>query len=574
MRTLLTAIVWAGCLSAQPADLILVNGKVHTVDPSVPAAEAVAIRGDTIVRVGSTTRVLALRGPATRVIDLAGRGVLPGFNDAHTHFENATQWFFEVRLIDTRDEKELLRRLAEAVRRVPRGMWITATDWGAMPSWAAEKRGTALAPPTVSLAAVDALAPDHPVFLRRHDRAYFANTLALKLAGLGPLTTNPGGGRYERDAAGTLTGMLFGTAGENLEKQLPPVTRAQKQIGALGVMRELNRLGITSIQDIARDDAVTQERTFPVFVERSHSDVAIFRALKDAGQLGVRVYAFMPLQSWQGLRSHGVTPGGGDDWLRYGALKDYLDGSYMLEPFSDNPRNSGYWTFRFGGEDVTRRNLLESDRDGFDAGIHVTGDRALHSLLDWYEEVARINPPRDRRNRLIHAWYATPEDLARAGRMKLLVDITPDHLLADIPGTDQTVGPERAKYAFAWRTLLDAGARISIGSDMPGLFNKQHVAALDPLENLYMAVTRRFTDGKPTAGWHPEQALTLAEAVQAYTLNPAFASREENRKGSITEGKLADLVILSRDIFNGSPVALLQTHVDLTILGGHVVFER
>ena len=158
--------------------------------------------------------------------------------------------------------------------------------------------------------------------------------------------------------------------------------------------------------------------------------------------------------------------------------------------------------------------------------------------------------------------------------MKLVVDITPDHLLADIPGTDQTVAPERAKYAFAWRTLFDAGASISIGSDMPGLFNKQHAAALDPLENLYMAVTRRFTDGKPAAGWHPEQALTLTEAVQAYTLNPAFASREENRKGSITEGKLADLVILSRDIFNGSPDALLQTRVDLTILGGHVVFGR
>ena len=170
----------------------------------------------------------------------------------------------------------------------------------------------------------------------------------------------------------------------------------------------------------------------------------------------------------------------------------------MFEPWSDDPRNSGFWTFRFGGEEVTRRNLLEADRAGFDIGIHVTGDRALHSVLDWYEEVERTNGPRDRRNRLIHAWYAKPEDLQRAGRMKLLVDITPDQLLTDLVGIDKAAGPERAKTAFAWRTLRDAGARIDIVSDMPGLFNKQHVAAVNPLENIYMAVTRQFTDGKPS----------------------------------------------------------------------------
>ena len=185
MKKLVLVALCAGGLWAQPADLILQNGRVYTVDPSRPGAEAVAVRGESIVRVGTNAEALALRGPGTRVIDLAGRSVLPGFNDAHTHFENATQWFFEVRLIDTAGERELLDRLRQTVKRTPKGLWITATDWGAMPAWAAEKRRSAFTPPVVSLAAVDAVTPDHPVLLRRYDHAYFANTKALQLAGIG-----------------------------------------------------------------------------------------------------------------------------------------------------------------------------------------------------------------------------------------------------------------------------------------------------------------------------------------------------------------------------------------------------
>ncbi len=553
------------------ADLILDHGKVWTEDPSKPLAQAIAIKGTRIVKVGSESEVMVFRGSGTRLVDLQGRLVLPGFNDAHTHFENAVQWFFEVRLIDVNGPDELLKRLKEVVARVPEGMWITATDWGAMAGW----KHDAPPPPTVDLAAVDAITGHHPVLIRRYDRAFFANSEALRLAKVRETAADPKGGRYGRDpGTGKLNGMLFGNAGESIELMLPPSTAAKKRIGALGVIAELNRFGITSIQDIARLDAVSQEQIPNIFTERSYSDVNLFRDLKERGKLHVRVYAFMPLQTWRALDKFGIRPNSGDDRLRYGVLKDFTDGSLMFEPYSNNPNNSGNWTFRFPGEEVMAKNIADADRAGFDIGLHVTGDKAFHSVLDWYQAAARQNGPRDRRDRVIHAWYAREADLERAGKMHLIADVTPDQLLNDIGDIEGVGGPERAKTAFAWRTMIRDGMKVDIVSDLPGLFNKQQVATISPLENIYMATTRRRPDGTPPGGWHPEQCLTLEEAIAAYTINPAFASHEERVKGTITEGKLADLVVLSKDILQGPPEILLSTKVDYTVLGGEIVFER
>jgi predicted amidohydrolase YtcJ len=543
-----------------PADLILDRGKVWTADRARPFAEAVAIRGAEITAIGASREIDALRGPATRVIDLHGRPVLPGFNDAHTHFENAVQWFFEVRLIDVSDQSELLRRLHAAARRVPAGIWITATDWGALAGW----KKDAPAPPVLDVAAVDAITPDHPVLLRRYDRAFFANSQAFRTARIRENTPDPKGGHYGRDASGKLSGMLFGTAGEQMELLLPPRTATQKRIGARAVIADLNRLGITSIHDIARLDEISQQHTFPTAVERSYSDAGIFVDLLKRGELSLRVYALLPLQTWSDLAAHGIRPGTGGDFLHFGALKDFTDGSFMLAPYANNPANSGGWTFRFPGEDVMARNIAAADRAGFDIGIHVTGDRALHELLDWYEAAIRQNGPRDRRFRLIHAWFATAADLERAGKMHLIADITPDQLLNDPDDAAKIAGPERARTAFAWRTMIRNGVKLDIVSDLPGLFNKQQVATVNPLENIYLAITR---------AWHPEQRLSLEEALEACTANPAYASHEENRKGSVSVGKLADLVVLSRDIFTGTPQDLLRTSVDYTILGGRVVYQ-
>jgi hypothetical protein len=570
-RAAIALLVAAFPLGAQTADLIFHNGKVWTVDAAQPQAQAVSIGGERILQVGSDAAILALRGAGTRLIDLHGRLLLPGFNDAHTHFENAAQWFFEVRLIDVTRPAELLARLKQSAARVPEGLWITATDWGALAVW---KRNPP-PPPTIDLAAVDAITPHHPVLFRRFDRVYFANSEALRLARIRETASDPKGGRYGRDPiSGKLNGMLYGTAGESMELLMPPPTAARKRIGALGVIADLNRVGITSVQDIARLDALSQQQTPSTFTERSYSDVAIFRDLKERNQLTVRVYAFMPLQTWTGLVHYGITPQSGDTLLRYGVLKDFTDGSYMFEPYANNPRNSGNWTFRFPGEDVMARNILAADRAGFDIGLHVTGDKALHAILDWYAAAARQNGPRDRRDRLIHVWFAREDDLARAGKMGLIADITPDQLLDDIPGIEGVAGPDRAKTAFAWRTMIRDGIKLDIVSDLPGLFNKQQVAAINPLENIYMATTRRRLDGTPAKGWHPEQCITREEAIAAYTVNPAWASHEERLKGSITPGKLADLVILSDDVLQGPPEKLLSAKVDVTVLGGKIVFER
>ena len=576
MRPALTfAILSLGALCAAPvpADLILHNGKVWTVDQARPVAQAVAVRGSEIVKIGSDAAVLALKGNHTRVIDLKGRLVLPGFDDAHTHFENAVQWFFEALAMDVTDETALLKRVHEATERVPKGMWITGTDWSALAAWSAEKKKQPYHPFAPHLALLDAVTPDHPVLLRRYDRVYFANSRALQLARVTEHTPDPLGGRYEKDAAtGKLTGILTGTAGELMEKMLPPFTKAEKLVGARGVMREFNERGITSIHDIARLDEISQGQIFQTFTERSYSDVSLFRDLESKGGLSVRVYAFMPLQVWSELDAHGIHPGSGDDLIRYGVLKDFTDGSLMFEPFENHPGNAGSWVFRFPGEEQMQRNILAADRAGYDIGIHVLGDRALHAVLDWYETAIKQNGPRDRRFRLIHAWYATADDLERAGRLHLIADVTPGQLTEDPEAVERAIGPERSKTAFAWNTMLRNGVKLDIVSDMPGLYNKQEVASFDPLANMYSAITRKKPHGS-AAAWHPEQSITLPEAIEAYTANPAFASHEEKHKGTITEGKLADLVVLSKDILAGPPEELLSTRVVYTILGGKIVFE-
>ena len=563
--------------SRRDADLILFNGKVWTVDARQPVAQAVAVRGTQIARVGTDAEVLALRGAATRTVDLRGQLVLPGFNDAHTHFENAVDWFFQVLLMDVADQAELLRRLRETVARVPPGRWITGGDWSAFAFWAAQKKGeTGFASFKPDLATVDVIAPDHPVLFRRFDHTYFTNTRALRIAGVLENTPDPRGGKYERDpATGKMTGSLIGTAGEQMEKLLPPPALAQKLIGARGVIAALNRAGLTSIHDMTRVDEISQAQSFSTFVERSYTNLAIYRELKARGELTLRVHTFMALAVWPDLAAHGIRPGGGDEFIHHGNIKDFVDGTLMFAPLANAGSFAGNFTFRFLDEATTQRQMDGADRAGFDLGIHVIGDRGLNVLLNRYEKTIAANGPRDRRFRIIHVWFATPDDLARAGRMGMIADVTPRQLLGeDTAALERNLGPERAKTAFAWRTMIERGVRVNLVSDFPGLFNKTDVSPFEPLKNIYAAVTRRDPSGVPEQGWHPEQCLTVAEAIQAYTLNPAYASHEEERKGSITAGKLADLVVLSRDILTARPEEILATEVVRTIFGGQIVFER
>jgi predicted amidohydrolase YtcJ len=552
------------------ANLILHNGKVWTGDPRKPLAQAVAVCGERISAVGDDETVLRHAGPSTRVIDLDGRLVTPGFNDAHTHLENAIDWSYQVRLIDVDDQERMTSRLRERVTTVPPGVWITGGDWGDFASTSGEA-----APFEPDLAEIDAITPDNPVLLRCVNHNYFANSKALALAHLGPDTPDPRGGRYGRDDAGRLTGMLYGQAGEFVARMVTPVSLAQRVLGAHHVLARLNAVGITSVHDISRLPALSDECVSPVFLERSFSDVRIFAVLKQRGELTVRVYAFLPLDNFDGLAGHGITPGSGDELLRFGALKVFMDSGAMLPPTPPPvpPPNGlpGGYSYRFAGHDALARRIVDGDRSGFDIGVHVIGDEAVRALVDCFECVDEVNPPRDRRHRLIHAWHVAEDDFARAGRLGLVADVTADHLLRNRKTLDGVLGAERAGNSFAWRKMIDNGILLNIVSDLPGSFNKSHLAEFNPLVNMYVAVTRRQPGGAEP--FHPEQAITVEEALRAYTVNPAYASREEHVKGTVTVGKLADLVVLSNDILAGDQESLLTTEVAMTILGGTPVYE-
>lgn len=567
-RFVVSCLAIVGSCGAQakneaPADLILHNGKIWTVDDLRPLTQAVAIKGDRIVKVGLDRQVLALKGRSTRTVDLGGKLVLPGFNDAHTHFENATEWFFQVRLNGVNTQEEFNKRLQQAARRVPKGFWITGGDWDPSHDFKPD------------LAAVDAITPDNPVLLRNRDRDFFANSKALQYARIAKNYPDPRGGKYEKNAAtGKLTGMLLGAAGEIVQAMIPPVSLEQKLISARALLQEMNSYGITSIADIARIDEISQRQTFHTHVERSHSDMRIFQELRTRGQLSVRVYAMLPLAVWPDVARQGLKPGSGDDMIRYGTLKALADNSLMLEPFADRPHYAGGWSFRTRDEADLRQQIIDADQAGFDLGVHVLGDKAVRFLVDSYQSAIERNGPRDRRLRAIHVWYSTPEDLQRIGRMHLIADITPSHLTHEWRTMEPALGPQRTQSAHAWRTLLEGGAVVNIVSDMPGGFTKGNMSPFDPFENIYYAITRKDRSGQPQNGWHPEQSLSVEQAIRAYTLNPAYSSREDRIKGSIEVGKLADLVVASKDILTVAPEELLSTEALMTVLGGKIVFEK
>jgi len=547
---------------------------VWTVDPALPEAQAVAVRGDRIVHVGSSADALALRGPNTHVIDLAGRLLLPGFIDAHTHFGNAAAWALRLGLYELRQRREVTDAVAAVARRVPEGVWIRGGDIGAADAWEADVSGRPRpAPMAIDRRALDDVAPRHPVLLRRVDGAYVANSLALARARLDADTPDPRGGHNERDAAGGLTGVMHGRAAERMVELTPPDTLEVKLVGARMALEEVRRVGITGIHDVARLDAATQRHIFHTDVERSLTDLEIFRELQRRNELTARVYAFLSLPTWRDAVAAGIRPQAEEGLIRFGGMKAFIDGFLMDEPYANTPGFVGSFTFRFVDEATIAADIIGADAAGFDPVVHTIGDKAHRLLLDWYEAAIRANAPRDRRFRVIHAWYPSAREIARIGKLGLSVDITPQHLVNDVDAVDRKLGPDRAKTAHAWRSLSEAGARLDIVSDWPGSYNEQRATPLAPLENIALAMTRQSPRGTPAGGWHPDQSLTVREAIAAYTINPAYASYEEDRRGSVSVGKLADLVVLSRDILSASPADIRTTSVDLTILGGRTIYE-
>lgn len=528
-------------------DLIIINAKVHTMDSSRPTAEAVSISGNRIIAVGSTREISKMAGPDTRVIDAHKEVVLPGFNDAHVHFMGGGFQLSSVDLRDANTPQEFAERIKRFAEKLPAGKWITGGDWD-------HERWTNSPLPTKEL--IDGFTSQTPVFVSRLDgHMALANTLALRLAGVSHDTPDPPGGLIVRDSAGEPTGILKDAAMSYVWKVIPEPGFDEKLAAARAATDHAARLGVTSVQDMS-----------------AGSDVGVYQTLLDRGELKTRIYAVSPLPSWERLANTGVRAHFGSAMLRIGGLKGFADGSlgsttaFFFEPYNDAPNTHGLAGDEMFPEGAMLERVRRADRAGLQIMIHAIGDRANDSILSIYEQVMRENGDRDRRFRIEHAQHLRREDIGRFGRDKVIASMQPYHAIDDGRWAEKRIGKERAKTTYAFRSLLDSGATLAFGTDWT-------VAPLNPISTIYAAVTRRTLDDKNPNGWVPEQKITVEEAVRAYTMGSAYAEFQENVKGTITPGKLADLVILSGDIFKIDPKEILSVKVLMTIMDGRIVFD-
>jgi hypothetical protein len=530
------------------ADLVLFNGKVWTVDRARPEAQAVAVWQGRILAVGSDDEIRPLIGDRTKVVDLRGKLVLPGFIDNHTHFLAGGFWLQEVKLKDAANEEEFGQRLAAKSRELPPGAWITGGTWD-HDRWPGGRLPTA--------ALIDRYVPDRPVFVTRYDgHMSVANTLALKLAGITAATPDPPGGVIVRQP-GTRepTGVLKDAAQDLVQRIIPPPSEADQRRALEAALAEARRVGLTSLTDM----------------DLTPTTLRIYQDLLAEGLLTARIDGRWPLRRWKeladvGLGRHFSTR----DWISIGGLKGMLDGSLgsstalFFEPYTQDPGTHGiYVTPR----EEMKRLVIEADRAGLHIAVHAIGDRANSEMLDIFAEAIRQNGPRDRRFRIEHAQHIHPKDFRRFAELGVIASAQPYHAIDDGRWAERRIGRHRCETTYAFRTLLDHGVTLTFGSDWT-------VAPLDPILGIDAAVTRRTLDGAHPQGWFPQQKITVPEAIEAYTRANAYATFDEDVKGSITPGKLADLVVLSQDILTIPPTEIVKTEVVMTIVNGKIVYEK
>lgn len=531
------------------ADLIITNANIWTVDAALPKAEAVAVLGERIVAVGSDDDVAAWRGPKTMAIDAQGKLLLPGFNDAHVHFASGGFQLESVQLTDATSSAEFVRRIAAQARKMPKGEWMQGGDWD-------ETKWTPPNIPTKEM--IDAVTPDTPVFIYRYDgHMALANSLALKLAGITSRTPDPPGGVIVRDAQGNPTGAIKDAALDLVQKVIPPYTREQMVRAVRLALAHAASLGVTSVQSMDPD----------------YSEMAAYTELWERHELTTRIYA-APLIT-EGVDDQakiGLSHAFGDSYLRLGAVKAFADGSlgsrtaYFFQPYSDDAKNYGLLAGDMHPISLMRDRMMKADAAGLQICTHAIGDRAISTILDIYSEIEKAHGPADRRWRIEHAQHMAAKDFDRFAQLHVIASVQPYHAIDDGRWAEARIGHDRASRTYAFRTFLDHGVRLAFGTDWD-------VAPLNPMLGLYAAVTRETLDGKNPNGWFPEQKLTVAEAVEAYTMGSAYAEFQEEEKGSITPGKLADMVLLSDDIFSIPPDHIRDVTVLKTIVGGKIVWD-
>ena len=552
---ILTAALALTAADAQQTALVLLHGKVWTENPKQPEAEAVALLGNRIIAVGSTAAVMAAAGRNPHIIDLEGRRVVPGFNDAHVHFMDGGDSLVTLDTRNAASAAEFRDLVGAYARGLQKGEWVRNGNWD-------HERWPGAQLPTHRL--IDPVTPDNPAWLWRTDgHMALANAVAMKLAGVDRNTKDVPGGVIVRDASGEPTGVFKDAATALIQRAVPPLTTAEMDRAMHAAMHYAAANGVTSVQDLAGSTTDTRE---PAFFRE-------YQEIERRGELTVRIATSERLLDWRPMAAVGITASFGGGLLRTGGVKGFADGAlgsrtaWMLAPFSDAKTESGIASDELLDAGKMYADIKGADEAGLQVHIHAIGDRANREILNLYERVEAEDGPRDRRFRIEHAQHLDPADIPRFAKLHVIASMQPYHEADDGRWASQRLGPERAKYSYAWRSLLDSGAVLAFGSDWP-------VAPMEPLKGIYAAVTRRTIDGKHPGGWVPEQRITVCEAVHAYTMAAAYAEFQEKVKGSIEPGKLADLAVLSEDIFEATPDQLEKAKVDITIFNGKIIYDR
>jgi predicted amidohydrolase YtcJ len=530
-----------------PADLVLLSARIWTGEPAWPPAQALAVRRGRIVAVGTNADIEAFRGPATRVVEGRGRRVLPGLIDAHTHMSMGGFNLLAADLRHTKDESDFTETLARFAKTRPAGQWITDGAWD-------HQQWTVPRLPTRAL--LDPATGDRPTCLSRQDgHMVVCNSLALKLAKITRATADPPGGVIVRDASGEPTGVLKEAAMDAVWAVRPPRTPEEVTEALRTAMKHAAKSGVTSVQDLPGNSR----------------DLDAWEELRERGEMTVRVNYRPSLTDWEKARARRAAMKN-DEWLRVGGVKGFADGSLgsgtalFFEPYDDDPKNRGVAAAEAIPLSKMEERVAGADRAGLQVEIHSIGDRANAEILDLFERVAARNGSRDRRFRIEHAQHLRASDIPRFAGLSVVASMQPYHAIDDGRWAQMRIGRARCKTTYAFRSLLDAKAVLAFGSDWD-------VAPLSPLDGVFAAVTRRTIDGKNPGGWFPEQRISVEEALRAYTSSAAYAAFEENEKGTLVVGKLADFVVLSIDPLSIEPERIEKTAVVMTVVDGRVVYE-
>jgi len=538
------------CLAAcgRKADLVITGGVVWTgLSSGQLQPGAVAVKGGRILAVGDTAAVRRYVGGETQVLSARGGLIMPGFSDGHTHFINGGFQLASVDLRDAATPQEFIRRLKAYAQKLQPGEWITGGDWDHT-LW----KGA----PLPRREWIDSVTPNNPVFVDRLDgHEALANSAAIRAAGVTKDTPTPVGGEILRDPrTGEPIGIFKDQALGLIGKAVPEPSPEQRDSALVRALAHAASLGVTATSHVSA----------------SWADLASYRRLEKAGRMTLRVALYLDLSEWRAVADTIRRSGPGDDWVRIGGLKGYVDGSagsrtaYFFEPYADS---AGYAGLMQHAEPDLRSWIGNADSAGLQVTVHAIGDRANAIILDIYDSVAKVHGARDRRFRVEHAQHLRPQDIPRFGRLGVIASMQPYHAIDDGRWVEGRIGPVRIKTTYAFRTLLDTGAKLGFGSDWT-------VAPLDPILGVYAAVTRRTLDGKHPSGWVPEQKITVGEALRAYTEGNAYATFNEKKWGTLAPGYDADLVVVDRNLFTMPPDSLDRAMVSYTVVGGKVVYAR